>query len=68
MLDGCNEKENMTSAAEVNLMKAEEYRESLRTGSDKKKKQKNGKKFVLLVAGAAIIGILAATIFQGIHW
>ncbi len=68
MLDGCNEKENMTSAAEVNLMKAEEYRESLRTGSDKKKKQKNGKKFVLLVAGAAIIGILAASIFQGIHW
>lgn len=63
-----NEKENMTSAAEVNLMKAEEYRESLRAGSSPKKKQKNGKKFVLLVAGAAIIGVLAASVFQGVHW
>ncbi|MDE7211149.1 MAG: S1C family serine protease, partial [Lachnospiraceae bacterium] len=68
MSDEWKEKGNMTSAAEVNLMKAEEYRESLRTGRNREKKQKSGKKIALLVAGAAITGILAASIFQGVNW
>ncbi len=68
MSDEWKEKGNMTSAAEVNLMKAEEYRESLRTGRNREKKQKSGKKIALLIAGAAITGILAASIFQGVNW
>lgn len=68
MSDEYKEKENMTSAAEVNLMKAEEYRDSLWAESRRKKKQKSGKKLALLIAGAAITGVLAASIFQGISW
>lgn len=60
--------ENITSAAEVNLMKAEEYRENLRSGNTKSRKKRSGKKIALLIAGAAVTGILAASIFQGVHW
>lgn len=60
--------DDMTSAGEVNLMKAEEYRKSVRMGEKKKRKEKKGKKIALLVVGAAITGVLAAAIFQGVNW
>ncbi|MDE7325702.1 MAG: trypsin-like peptidase domain-containing protein [Lachnospiraceae bacterium] len=60
--------ENTTSAAKVNLMKAEEYREHPDAGENQKKKRRNGKKLMLLIAAAAVMGVVAASIFQGVNW
>ncbi len=64
----CHMDENTTSAAEVNLMKAEEYRDHPDAGENKIKKRRAGKKLALLIAAAVVVGVVAASVFQGVSW